>query len=214
MRTLLARFFSIFPFLIFSFSCLAQFSLPVSTFKLTSGYGTRIHPVLKLSHFHSGIDISASYEPVYSILTGKVSAKGEDRFIGKYVRVSHGKLQSIYGHLSVVLVQEGAQVSSGQLLGISGNSGRTSGPHLHLSIKIFEKFINPLVVIKALLAITINNRMQKDNIAETDKFSLSVMMLLLAEKGRVSLSQQQAAEYGVSVADPLPKEEEGEADEY
>lgn len=197
-----------------SFSCLAQFSLPVNNFKLTSRYGIRVHPVLKLTHFHSGIDISASYEPVYSILSGEVSAKGEDKIIGKYVKISHGNLQSIYGHLSVVLVEKGARVSSGEMLGVSGNSGRTSGPHLHLSFKISEKFINPLVVIKALLAITINNRMQQDNIAETDKLSLTVMMLMLAEKGSISLSRKQAEEYGVNLADPLPNEEEGGEDDY
>ncbi|MDN3586170.1 M23 family metallopeptidase [Pedobacter aquatilis] len=190
-----------------------QFALPLAGFKLNSAYGMRFHPLLKDYRFHSGIDLSARYEPVYSIFSGVVTQVGEDKIIGKYVKISQGDLQSIYGHLSAVVVEKGELVFAGEAVGISGNSGRSTGPHLHLSIKIFEKFVNPLVVIKALLALNINNRMEQ-NFAETDKYALSVMMLLLAENGSISLSAKQAEEYGVDVADHLPIEQEGGEDAY
>jgi len=142
---------------------------------------------------------------------GIVTEVAEDKIIGKYVKIAQGSLQSIYGHLSAVVVKKGELILAGDVLGISGNSGRSTGPHLHLSIKISEKFVNPLVVIKALLALN-TNVMEQNNTAETDKLSLTVMLLLLAEKGSISLSEKQAEDYGVSVADHLPIEQEGGED--
>ncbi|RZM20696.1 MAG: M23 family metallopeptidase [Pedobacter sp.] len=214
MKTLYRFFLLNFSFFFaFMLSCAAQFSLPLQNFRLTSNYGMRLHPTLKVERFHSGIDLSASYEPVYSILPGVVTDVGSDKIIGTYVKVSHEHLQSIYGHLSAVVVEKGTPISAGGMLGISGNSGRTSGPHLHLSIKKSEKFLNPRVVIKALLAITINN-MDQNHIHQTDQLSLAVMLILLAEQGNISLSKAQSEAYGVNVADQLPIEEEGGEDDY
>lgn len=197
-----------------SLSLKAQFSLPLSKFQITSHFGIRIHPITGFRHFHSGIDLSARYEPLYAILPGVVNATGEDKIIGKYVKIDHGSVLSIYGHLSSVLVNKGDSLHSGQIIAISGNSGRSSGPHLHLSIKISGKFFNPLAVIKALLALTITNHMNAYSTIETDKLSLSAILALLAEKGSVSLSESQAKAYGVDQADELPVEEEGGQDGF
>jgi len=210
-----ARIIGSFLTLIFSFTticCCAQVAMPLAHFKLTSKYGMRFHPVLKAYRFHTGIDLSANYEVVYSIFSGVVTEVGENKINGKYVKISQGNLQSIYAHLSALLVRKGEWISAGDMLGVSGNSGRSTGPHLHLSIKISEKFVNPLALLKALLAQK-NNDMEQ-NIVDTDKLSLAIMMLMLAEKGSISLSEKQAEEYGVSVADHLPIEQEGGEDGY
>ena len=192
----------------------AQFSLPLCKFQVTSHCGTRIHPITGLKQLHSGTDLAARYEPVYAILSGMVSAAGENEILGKYVKIDHGGMQSIYGHLSSVLVSKGEQVNSGKVIAISGNSGSSTGPHLHLSIKISGKFFNPLAVIKALLALTLDNHMETYSITENDNLSLAAMLSLLAEKGSISLSETQASEYGVDQADKLPIEEEGGNDGF
>ena len=181
---------------------------------MTSHFGPRIHPITGLKHLHSGTDLAARYEPVHAILSGRVNAAGENEILGKYVKIDHGGVQSIYGHLSSVLVSKGEHVNSGKLIAISGNSGRSTGPHLHLSIKISQKFFNPLAVIKALLALTLENHMETYSITENDNLSLAAILSLLAEKGSISLSETQASEYGVDQADKLPIEEEGGNDEF
>nr|WP_162988799.1 M23 family metallopeptidase [Pedobacter schmidteae] len=112
--------------------------------KLTSGFGWRKHPVTGFSDFHKGIDLSATFEPVYSILSGRVSAQGFQPILGNFIRIEQDSLEIIYGHLSASLVVIGQQVSAGQLLGITGDSGRVTGPHLHLSVKFRGQFLHPL----------------------------------------------------------------------
>ncbi|WP_231461763.1 M23 family metallopeptidase [Pedobacter sp. Leaf132] len=201
-------------FLVFDYGFVtAQFSLPLGSFKITSAYSIRLHPTLKMHKFHSGIDLSARYEPVFSIFSGLVTELGENEIIGKYVKITNGNLQGIYGHLSFVALKKGEWISAGAVLGLSGNTGRSTGPHLHLSIKISEKFVNPLAVINALLAINIKTYMEKTT-TQTDNLSLAAMLVLLAQNGRVVLSEKQAQEYGTDVSDELPIEEEGEEDDY
>ena len=188
----------------------AQVSLPLAKFQITSSFGPRIHPITGLKQFHSGIDLSANFQGVNVMLSGVVIASGENAILGKYIKVKHGKLLSIYGHLSRVLVSRGDVVHSGQRIAISGNSGRSTGPHLHLSIKISEKFIDPLAVIKSLLALTIKNHMDSHSTFENDQLSLLAILSLLAEDRSISLSPAQASEYGVAQADEVPEEEGGQ----
>ncbi|MFC3560168.1 M23 family metallopeptidase [Pedobacter jamesrossensis] len=215
----MSGFFSLYISIFFFCSCIpltlkAQVSLPLEKIQMTSPFGFRIHPISGSKQFHSGIDLSARYEPVYAILSGVVNATGEDEIIGKYVKIDHGGMQSIYGHLSSVWVGKGDTLHSGQIIAVSGSSGRSTGPHLHLSIKISGKFFNPLAVIKVLLASTLTKHMDTYSTIENDKLSLAAILYLLAERGSISLSETQAREYGVDQADELPIEEEGGDDGF
>lgn len=127
--------------------------LPLRHLRLNSVYGWRIHPVTGKFQYHKGIDLAARYDTVFSILDGTVDKIGYNRLIGNYILVDHtGETQSLYGHLSVIAVLPGEQVSAGQSIGISGSSGRVTGPHLHFSIKYRGREISPLAFLSGLFA--------------------------------------------------------------
>jgi murein DD-endopeptidase MepM/ murein hydrolase activator NlpD len=151
-----AAFFAIGPLLLSLFSAFSQgVSLPVVPLKVTSPYGWRIHPITGDSTFHQGVDLKASASSIRAVLAGRVSACGQDRFLGKFVRISHGKIESTYGHLSIVLAQVGMEVVAGQAIGISGQSGRATGEHLHFSLRYQGTGIHPLKFLLSLQAILV-----------------------------------------------------------
>lgn len=130
-----------------------QFSLPLKILKVNCSYGWRVHPVTHLSDFHRGVDLAARSATVYSVLSGYVTEVGYNPILGNYIRVNHHIIQSIYGHLSLILVHKGDAVNAGNAIGITGATGRVTGEHLHFSIKIQNTYTNPLLFIKLLMEI-------------------------------------------------------------
>lgn len=114
------------------------YSLPLRKVLVTSPRGTRIHPVKGKSAMHKGIDLRARYDSVFSIMDGVIDDVGYDPISGLWIRILHpGKIVSTYAHLLRLDVIKKQEVISGQLLGFSGNTGRITGPHLHLRIQRF-----------------------------------------------------------------------------
>lgn len=114
--------------------------------RLSSGYGTRIHPIRKEEHFHGGIDIAvATGTPVLAAAGGKVIRSGWVNGFGKTVILDHGNgVTSLYGHNSQLLVRVGDMVHVGQVVGKIGLTGVTTGPHLDFRIMLNQKTVNPL----------------------------------------------------------------------
>ncbi|OCL27265.1 metalloendopeptidase [Orenia metallireducens] len=114
--------------------------------RISSGYGYRIHPILNKRSFHNGIDIAIpTGTPIKAVKSGKVLNSGWVGGYGKTVTIDHGNgVVSLYGHNSKLLVRPGQSVKQGQVIAKSGNTGRSTGPHLHLTILINSKEINPL----------------------------------------------------------------------
>jgi murein DD-endopeptidase MepM/ murein hydrolase activator NlpD len=112
---------------------------------VTSSYGTRTHPIFGTKKMHNGIDLKASYENVYSVLDGIVTESGWDsKGGGNYIKVKHfNRFETSYLHLSEIYYQTGEKVKAGFIIGKSGNSGNSTGPHLHFSVKEFGQSINP-----------------------------------------------------------------------
>lgn len=122
---------------------------PVSVnFKLGDGYRFReVHPVLGTPRMHYGQDFSVPYgTDVYATGDGKVIESGwNSGGFGNYIVIDHGYgLQSTYGHLSEIEVPKGANVKRGDLIGLSGSTGTSSGPHLHYQIDQFGEHKNPI----------------------------------------------------------------------
>lgn len=117
----------------------------VTTGRLTSGYGYRIHPISGIRTFHNGIDIAASTGTgVYSYASGTVIAVGQDNTLGKYVAIDHGNgLVTRYLHLSKANVSKGDKVSTGDRIGSVGNTGYSTGPHLHFEVIKNGSYQNP-----------------------------------------------------------------------
>ncbi len=113
--------------------------------KITDKFGYRIHPITKKRQFHAGIDLSAaSGTAIYAPADGVVeSAKGKGTY-GKYLLLDHPfGFKTAYGHLSRFAVKKGDYISKGDIIGYVGNTGRSTGPHLHFEIRYLNKWLNP-----------------------------------------------------------------------
>ncbi len=121
-------------------------SYPLRSITVTSPYGKRKDPINGKAAFHSGIDLRARYEDVFAMFDGVVSETGENARTGKYVRLRHGNITVCYCHLSRIRVRKGDIVFAGEIVAVSGDTGRTTGPHLHLTAKMKGKSINPALL--------------------------------------------------------------------
>ncbi|MBN2633608.1 MAG: M23 family metallopeptidase [Bacteroidales bacterium] len=118
------------------------------SFRLGDGFKFReVHPVLGIGRMHYGQDFSVPYgTDIFATGDGKVVEAGYNNYgFGNYVVIDHGYgLQSIYGHLSKILVAKGDMVKRGRLIGLSGSSGTSSGPHLHYQINKYGSPVNAI----------------------------------------------------------------------
>ena len=121
---------------------------PLRTLHVTSPYGIRTDPITKKKAKHNGLDLKAHYEPTYAMLYGKVIAVGRCSRAGIYVTLQHGNFTVSYCHLSKTSVLKGSVVYPGDVVGTTGNTGRSTGPHLHLTCKYKNKCINPSRMIE------------------------------------------------------------------
>ncbi len=112
---------------------------------LTSGFGWRQSPFTGLRQFHSGVDIAGRKgAPIIATADGVVSSVGYDHLLGHCVWVSHdGRFETCYAHLLKVTVEKGEKVQRGQVIGLMGTSGMSTGYHLHYEVVDSGKKINP-----------------------------------------------------------------------
>jgi murein DD-endopeptidase MepM/ murein hydrolase activator NlpD len=105
--------------------------------RITSGMGMRKHPVGGFRGKHTGIDLAASEGTrIAAAAGGVVTDVGEGEYIGKFIILSHkDSFTTVYGHCSQTLVKKGQQIKKGQIIAMVGNTGRTTGPHLHFEIR-------------------------------------------------------------------------------
>lgn len=120
---------------------------PIEDVYVTSNYGTRIHPVTKKREIHAGIDFRAAIgTPVYATADGVVdfSMRGYGGGYGNMVKITHAfGFKTIFAHLSKIKVNKGDFVKKGDIIALSGNSGLSSGPHLHYEIRFIGQHLNP-----------------------------------------------------------------------
>jgi murein DD-endopeptidase MepM/ murein hydrolase activator NlpD len=116
---------------------------------LTDGYGSRNDPITGRRAFHRGLDISARRgTPVFAPADGVVVFTGRNGGLGKTVRISHGfGFTTLYGHLNEITAKPGDEVRRGQQIGTVGNTGRSTGSHLHYEVQKDGKSVNPLYYI-------------------------------------------------------------------
>jgi murein DD-endopeptidase MepM/ murein hydrolase activator NlpD len=122
-------------------------ALPIDSMQISSPFGMREHPIDGKRKQHQGIDLRANNDYVYSVMPGKVTKAGKDRKLGNYIEIEHGDFKTIYGHLQTVLVNIKQSVEAGQPIAISGNSGASTGEHLHFGMKFKDMYIDPAPVL-------------------------------------------------------------------
>lgn len=122
------------------------FTFPVASYtRISEEYGNRIHPILKVPQFHNGIDIAApGGTAIYAAYNGKVVAADYSSSMGNYVMIDHGdSLYTVYMHASALYVSKGAEVSKGQKIAAVGSTGRSTGNHLHFSVRLNGSYTSP-----------------------------------------------------------------------
>lgn len=124
----------------------APFSMPVrENFRFTSGYGMR------WGRMHYGTDFAGPVgTPIYATADGVITHAGWSSGYGRLIKIQHEfGIETRYGHLNAIRVQEGQRVSRGDRIGDMGNSGRSTGPHLHYEVRVGGEAINPMIYIRA-----------------------------------------------------------------
>jgi murein DD-endopeptidase MepM/ murein hydrolase activator NlpD len=125
------------------------FIWPIPATRLSSNFGWRKDPFTGLRSYHAGLDIPTSTgTSVKAAADGRVSATGFNAVYGNFLIVSHGDTyQTMYAHLSKILVKTGTYVNQGTVIARSGNTGRSTGPHLHFSVYKNKVAVNPIDVV-------------------------------------------------------------------
>ncbi len=125
---------------------------PLSKIRVSSNFGYRINPITKKRQFHRGLDLPTPRKtPIYATANGVVEyvqSKNKGAY-GRVVRLAHSYgFKTVFAHMQKTNVKVGDVIKKGQLLGLSGNSGRSSGPHLHYEVRYANLVLNPKNFIK------------------------------------------------------------------
>ena len=120
--------------------------LPSGSYRVSSTFGMRLHPVLGYYRMHNGVDLGcAQGTPIYASRSGKVTVATYSSSAGYYVSISHGDgWTSVYMHMTNYIVSAGQYVNQGQVIGYVGSTGYSTGPHLHFGIAYNGTYVNPL----------------------------------------------------------------------
>lgn len=118
----------------------------IKDFTMSSGYGIRIDPVYRAHKFHAGLDFAADMgTQVFATADGKISFASQKSGYGNCIDIDHGyNYQTRYAHLSKILVPEGKEVKRGELIGLVGSTGKSTGPHLHYEVLFKNQPQNPV----------------------------------------------------------------------
>ena len=119
---------------------------PLPFSKVTSPFGIRFDPVVKRTQLHEGVDFQAAIgTPVRSVADGRVIKAGQETGYGNVVKIDHpGGFETVYAHLSTIEVRPGQKVAAGQRIAKSGNTGWSTGAHLHFEFHVRGKVVDPL----------------------------------------------------------------------
>ncbi len=128
-----------------------MFAWPCPGYKrISDEYGNRMHPILGIEKFHNGLDMAASSgTSILAAYDGDVVAADYSGSMGNYIMINHGSgLYTIYMHCSALYVSKGQFVSKGQNIAAVGSTGRSTGPHLHFSVRLNGNYVSPWNYLK------------------------------------------------------------------
>jgi murein DD-endopeptidase MepM/ murein hydrolase activator NlpD len=128
-----------------------QFAPATVSSMVTSSYGYRRDPFTGRAAFHAGLDFHAGYgAPIHAAGNGIVSFVGQRSGYGNVVEIDHGNgLLTRYAHMSAFRTRLGQEVSAGDVIGLIGSTGRSTGPHLHFEVRINNRAVNPRPFLEA-----------------------------------------------------------------
>ncbi len=155
----------------------AFLSSPVAFSRVSSGFAMRFHPVLKKMRAHLGTDFAASTgTPARTVGDGVVTFSGVQNGYGNVVFIKHrGATETVYAHLSKLLVRRGDKVSQGQTIGLVGSTGWATGPHLHFEVRNNGVQQDPMKVAKKSETVPVSavNKPVFDQLAQQARVALA-----------------------------------------
>ena len=122
------------------------FKFPLASYtRVSDDYGMRMHPTLGVEQFHNGVDFAAATgTAIFAAYDGKVAAAAYSPTMGNYVMIDHGDgLATIYMHASALYVSKGDVVAKGDTIAAVGSTGRSTGSHLHFSVRLNGSYVSP-----------------------------------------------------------------------
>jgi murein DD-endopeptidase MepM/ murein hydrolase activator NlpD len=128
-----------------------MFAFPMANYtRISDEYGYRMHPTLGVEQFHNGVDFAApAGTAIYAAYDGKVVAATYSATMGNYVMIDHGDgLYTVYMHASALYIGEGAIVVKGETIAAVGSTGRSTGNHLHFSVRLNGSYVSPWEYLK------------------------------------------------------------------
>ncbi len=162
---------------------------PLNGARLSSGYGNRKHPILGYTKMHKGLDFAApSGTPVFAAGDGVIEKAGWNGNYGKYIRIRHnGTYKTAYAHLSKITKKMYTKVIQGEIIGYVGNTGMSSGPHLHYEVLISGKQVNP-VKIKLPAGKNISKNELSDFKKHVEKINRDIHLVSKSRSGSHSIA--------------------------
>ncbi len=140
---------------------------PVASLSFTSNFGVRSDPFRGTAAMHAGVDIPGPIgTPVYATADGIIARAERAGGYGNLIEVNHGKgIATRYGHLSKIIVRDNQRVKRGQLIGLMGSTGRSTGSHLHYEVRIDGSAVNPAPYLQAGELAMAADRAQRQRVA-------------------------------------------------
>ena len=122
---------------------------PTDYVRISSPFGTRIHPITRKKHTHKGIDLAApKMTPIYATADGEVTFSGRNGGYGNFVKINHRNgYKTAYAHMHRIAVKKGADVHRGDLIGYVGTTGSSTGNHLHYEVYYQDKLVDPATTL-------------------------------------------------------------------
>jgi len=151
---------------------------PLEFSRVTSGFAQRFHPIFQTWRKHLGVDYAAPIgEPVRSVADATVEFAGVQSGYGNVVILRHAQnRETLYAHLSRIDVRKGQRIEQGQRLGAVGNTGWTTGPHLHFEFRVDGKHQDPLLIAKAAETVALDS-MSRQRFTQTAAAVMSTLEL-------------------------------------
>ena len=166
-------------------------SYPLEQIQVTSPYGKRKDPFTGKASNHCGIDLKAKNAEVKAMFDGYIESIGQDNRSGRFVVLRHGDYLISYCHLSQVTAREGEEILAGDIVGVTGNTGRSTGEHLHITCRYNGERIDPYTILLKIQRI----RKECQEALQTDSLPVSSKSSFIEQYAPIAMEQQQ--KYGI-----------------
>lgn len=179
---------------------------PIKGVPVTSLFGMRYHPILHIVRLHAGIDFGAPVgSPVRAAADGKIEIAGPVSGYGNHVRIAHSGFETSYSHLSEIFagISPGTDVKQGQIIAYSGNTGLSTGPHLHFEFHVNGVAVDPLPHLGSEVQANPATNMQPSNVQASNPQASDAHLIVAASEAEIAAFKTIKAQVDAVIADAV-----------